>query len=621
MAEDDWNWELPKRAQHSPEEPGSSEPRRARRAAASASPSSAEASPSTESGPSTTPAAGAATSAENRPIGASSPDTAPSLDEPSRAAAVEASRSAAVRASGRPVGGSRAGSSRTSSRSRNNGGSFGRSVLFTILGSFIPGLGLIAARRRVVGGIILGVFAALVIGGLVWALTDTHSLIATAVDPAVLKMITVGLIVLGVVWVLVIIASHLSLTRGTLRRGQRAGAAVLVGVLSFVIAAPVAVGARYSYDQAGLVSTVFHRQKNSESATRPSAEPTAAKDPWAGKPRVNILLLGGDAGPDRTGTRTDTVIVASIDTKTGDTTLISLPRNTGRMPFPKNSPLSKYYPNGFTDGNGNNAEYFLNAEYDNVPANVPKNILGKTDNLGADVLKLSVGEAVGLKIDYYVLIDLAGFEKLVDALGGITVNINTYVAIGGNVDENIPPKSWLKPGADQHLDGARALWFARGRFGADDFQRMDRQRCVINAIIQQANPANVLTRYEAIARAGKDIVKTDIPQEALPAFVDLSMRAKKGNFRSIVFKHGVNGFSSPDPNFALVRSQVAQTIKDTVHPPKPKKSTGKKHPKSGSTQSAPGQPSSPATSVSQTAADACAFNPQEAAQAEANPPN
>src|SRR6185295_1847380 len=51
-------------------------------------------------------------------------------------------------------------------------------------------------------------------------------------------------------------------------------------------------------------------------------------------PRLNILLLGGDAGPGRVGTRTDTVILASINTKTGDTALISLPRNLTHMPFP-----------------------------------------------------------------------------------------------------------------------------------------------------------------------------------------------------------------------------------------------------------------------------------------------
>lgn len=492
---------------------------------------------------------------------------------------------------------------------RNNG--LRRSIVFTVIGSFIPGVGLIAARRRVAGGIVLGIFAALAIGTLVWALTDPHSLVATVVDPGLLNVISVGLIVLGVIWVLVIVASHLSLTRGPLRRSQRIGTSVLVAVLSFLIAAPVAVAARYSYDQAGLVSTVFHRQSHSNSATRPSAEPTAKRDPWANKPRVNILLLGGDAGPDRTGTRTDTVMVASIDTKTGDTTLISLPRNTARMPFPPNSPLHKYYPHGFTNGDGNNAEYFLNAMYDNVPQTVPKNILGKTDNLGADVLKLSVGQAIGLKIDYYVLIDLNGFKKLIDALGGITVNINTYVAMGGNTDLHIPPKSWLKPGPNQHLDGAKALWFARGRYGADDFQRMDRQRCVVNAIIQQANPANVLRRYEAIASAGKQIVKTDIPQEALPAFVDLSMRAKHGHVRSLVFKHGVNGFSSPDPNFNLVRRQVARAIHDTVHPPKKAKKSGSKSGSGSATK-----PSSTASPESQSASDACAWNPKEAAAAQ-----
>lgn len=493
----------------------------------------------------------------------------------------------------------------------NQHSDFRRGVIFTVVGSFIPGVGLIAARRRLAGGIVLGVFAALVIGVLVWALADPHSLVATVVDPGLLKLITVGLIVLGVIWVLVIVASHLSLTRGPLRRSQRIGTSVLVGVLSFLIAAPVAVGARYSYDQAGLVTTVFHRQGHSNSATRPSAEPTAKRDPWRNKPRVNVLLLGGDAGPDRTGTRTDTVMVASIDTRTGDTTLISLPRNTARMPFPASSPLHKYYPNGFTNGDGNNAEYFLNAMYDNVPNTVPKNILGKTDDLGADVLKLSVGEATGLKIDYYVLIDLAGFKKLIDALGGITVNINTYVAIGGSTDAHRPPNSWLKPGPNQHLNGAKALWFARGRYGADDFQRMDRQRCVVNAIIQQANPRNVITRYEAIASAGKEIVQTDIPQEALPAFVDLSLRAKHGDVRSLVFKHGVNGFSSPDPDFGLVRRQVAKAISETVHPPQKAKKPAKPHSGSHAGSSTPS-----ASAQSQSAADACAWNPKMAATAQ-----
>ena len=100
---------------------------------------------------------------------------------------------------------------------------------------------------------------------------------------------------------------------------------------------------------------MFKSEKDTKSATRPSGwdsneaseepgEPQPSVDPWAKKPRLNLLLLGGDAGKGRTGTRTDTVIVASIDTKTGDTTLVSLPRNTGRMPFPADSPLQRLLP-------------------------------------------------------------------------------------------------------------------------------------------------------------------------------------------------------------------------------------------------------------------------------------
>ena len=344
-----------------------------------------------------------------------------------------------------------------------------------------------------------------------------------------LRRIAVALIVIALVWVGVVIASHLSL-RGRVTSAQRLTGGILVGVLAFAVAAPMAIAARYSYDQASLVGTVFKSDKTIKSATRPTLaatnKPTRGQpklNPWADKPRLNILLLGGDAGPNRTGTRTDTVILASIDTETGDTTMFSLPRNTGRMPFPKDSPLHDRYPNGFTNGDGNDPEHFLNAMYQNLPATVGKDVLGETDNLGADALKLSVGEALGLPVDYYVLINLQGFAKMINALGGIKVNVNTYIPIGGDTDRGIPPSEFIKPGANKKLDGREALWYARGRYGSDDFARMDRQRCVINAIIKQANPANMLARYEDIAKAGKQIVFTDMPQEVLPLMVDLSL--------------------------------------------------------------------------------------------------
>jgi len=442
---------------------------------------------------------------------------------------------------------------------------FRRTVLLTIAGTLIPGAGLIAARRHVAGLVVLGLFLSAIVALGIYAAVDRQALLALAVDPEVLRAIGAALVLVGLAWVGVVIATHLAL-RGRVSQAQRASGGILVGILAFAIAAPMAVASIYSYEQASLVGTVFKSEKESKSATRPTLSdpqnPTA-QDPWAGKPRLNILLLGGDADKNRQGTRTDTVILASINTATGNTTLFSLPRNTGRMPFPKSSPLHRYYPYGFTNGDGRNAEYFLNAMYMNIANTVPKDVLGPTDNLGADALKLSVGEALGVKVDYYVLINLQGFTRLINALGGIRVNVNTYVPIGGNDSLGIPPTEQITPGPDKKLLGREALWFARGRYGSDDYTRMDRQRCVVNAIIRQANPANVLARYESIAKAGKQIVQTDMPQEVLPLIVDLSLRVKEGNVRSIVFKPGVGGFVSSNPDFVEMRRRVKVAFGET----------------------------------------------------------
>ena len=200
-----------------------------------------------------------------------------------------------------------------------------------------------------------------------------------------------------------------------------------------------------------------------------------------------------------------------------------------------------------------------------------------------------------------MLINLQGFAKMINALGGITVNVNTYIPIGGNTDRGIPPTEYIKPGPNKKLDGREALWYARGRYGSDDFARMDRQRCVINAIIKQANPANMLARYEDIAKAGKQIVFTDMPQEVLPLMVDLSLRVKDGKVRSIVFKHGVSGFLSPNPDFPQMRKRVKTALGETKTA-KPSASR-RRSPSGNSTK----------TTESEDVNDSCAFDPQIAA--------
>ena len=125
-----------------------------------------------------------------------------------------------------------------------------------------------------------------------------------------------------------------------------------------------------------------------------------------------------------------------------------------------------------------------------------------------------------------MLVNLDGFSQLVDALGGITVNVNYYVPVGGEPSTGTCPTTTSRPGPNQHMDGATALAFARGRFGLTDYDRMARQRCTINAIIDAADPVTLLEQYQEIAATTQDIVSTDIPRSALDDFVDLAFLVK-----------------------------------------------------------------------------------------------
>ena len=211
-------------------------------------------------------------------------------------------------------------------------------------------------------------------------------------------------------------------------------------------------------------------------------------DPWGGRKHVGVLILGGDSGPGRYGTRTDTVTLLDVDTRTGEVGPVQPAAQHDERAVPGRQPAARRLP-GRVPRRRRPGGWMLNAVYGQVPALHP-GILGNSDNEGADAAQAGRGRAAsGTRVDYYVMVDLQGFPKIVDAMGGVTVNVNEPVAIGGNTDRGIPPDGYLEPGPDQHLDGFHALWFARGRYGSDDYQRMLRQRCMIDALIDEARPA------------------------------------------------------------------------------------------------------------------------------------
>lgn len=442
--------------------------------------------------------------------------------------------------------------------------SFSGSLGWTVLGAIIPGLGLWRAGRRVAGGVIMAVFIVLVGGAAVFYAANRKMVENAVFAPGMLQNLAIGLLVLAVAWVAVIGFSHLALRPVNPSAGQRAAGAAVVGVLSFVVAAPIAMGANVAWTTGSVLDSVVGTDE-----TPNSTQPTInVDDPWKDKDRLTFLIIGGDSGNGRAsseGDRTDTVIVASIDTHTGATTLFNLPRNVEKMPFPPDSPLHKYYPNGFTSGSSDlytRSQFLLNAMYRVVPTKVPHDILGKTKDFGASVMKVSVGYALGLKIDYFVKVNMDGFKDFINAIGGITVNVNYKIPIGGQTDAHILPSGYIQPGPNQHFMGRLALWYARGRYGLDDYKRMERQRCVINAVVQQTTPDKVLTNFQAIAAAGQKTITTDVPRDLLPDLVDLGMKVKNTKLRSVVFDPQ-NGFNSPNPNWPAVRIKVQKALKET----------------------------------------------------------
>jgi polyisoprenyl-teichoic acid--peptidoglycan teichoic acid transferase len=487
------------------------------------------------------------------------------------------------------------GQSSTRAPARGLGSALG----LTVLGAVIPGTAFLAAGRRRLGSFTLVVFL-LLVGGAVWLATGgRRTALRTAVDTGALLWVVAGAVVLVLLWIVVVVAGYRMLLPPGTSGGRKVLGGLVVAVLVLTIAAPAVLVTQLVFTQRDLIAGVF--DDDGQSATVDEAA-----DPFGDQERVNVLLLGGDGGEDRDGVRTDTVIVASIDTESGDTTLFSLPRNLEELPFPADSPLAEVYPDGFDAGS--ESESLLNAVYRNGPAEYP-DILGPTDNAGADFLKLGVGEALGLHLDYYVLVNLDGFSRLVDALGGITVNVNYWVPVGGDPGTGSLPDDYIEPGPDREMDGPTALAFARGRFGLTDYDRMARQRCTIDAIIDAADPVTLLRQYQELAATTEDIVDTDIPRSALDDFVDLGFIVKDAEVRSVVFDSSLIDPAYPDYD------QMRQIVQTALAPPADGASSSSAPASPDAEPSEDGATSEPTATEDPAAdvGDACAY---DAAQAE-----
>ena len=509
--------------------------------------------------------------------------------------------------------------------------SFRRCATLTIASTLLPGLGLAGARQR--WAKILGVLLPIgFLGGLIWlavrAVMNPEKAVSWVLRPGLLRGALVVLIIIAVGWACLIALTHLITRPKGLTTTKRAIGAGLVIALTFIVSAPLAVGARYTLSQLQLLGSITGDDVTAGS--RPNID-TNAENPWKDTPRLNILLLGADstgtrikdAGNSVYTPRTDTIMVASIDTTTGDTTLIQIPRNLKYTPFPEGSKLAQLFPRGFR-GAGDEAEWYVNALWEKTVAGDHPDMveaLGPPTPTypGAEVLKQGIEGITGLHMHYFALVNIDGLEQLINAMGGVRLNVNRKLPIGGDHQTGRRPHGWVQPGENQLLDGYNAMWYARSRFDSDDYDRMARQSCLVNAVIKQADPLTMLTRYEGIAQASSDMVMTDIPQEVLALVAQLAVKVKDASVSRLAFVDGQNGFVSANPDFTLTRTRVHDAITPPTHTSEPTTTTPTETPSTTKPSPTPTkqtspeqpQPSDAPASTAEQVTNACAYNPQE----------
>ncbi|MGI6368250.1 MAG: LCP family protein [Anaerolineae bacterium] len=291
------------------------------------------------------------------------------------------------------------------------------------------------------------------------------------------------------------------------------------------------------------------------------SQPERKPDPQGGEPqpveaepepeplgeRINVLLLGIDQRPGEKGPfRTDTMILVSLDPVTNTASMLSIPRD-----------LWTTIP-GYGEGRINTAHF----TGDNL----------KYPGGGPALAKKTVWYALGVPVDNYVRVNFAGFEQLVDAIGGIDVEVTEDIYDATYPTSDYGTMVLRIPAGNHHMDGDLALKYARTRHGSSDFQRMERQQQVIRAAFSKVLSLNIpLSRIPTILQVLGSSVQTDLTPSQIITLVDAARKIDPGDLRSGVIDHTMTttvttagGAMVEVPNWPKVRQLVEDLFPTTV---------------------------------------------------------
>ena len=466
-----------------------------------------------------------------------------------------------------------------------------RSVRLVALGAAVPGAGLIRTPARKAGWAILLAFVLSVasVAYLVVSRGVKDFGLYLLSHPDLLEVAGLLLGAAGLVWCASIVATAVAARPEWLDRPRTRVLAMFTTLTVALVGTGTYKGAEYLLVTKDTLVALTSDAKPGGGPNIVVDEPGV--DPWRDTPRVNLLIIGSDAGSYRDGTRTDSMVVASIDTKSGRTVLVQIPRSLEKAPLAEDSPLRALYPTGqFGEPKsacvaqmGGEHECLLThlwrqAEFfqrDNPTAYPGEDSPGRLEN------RRTIELITGLTIDSQIIVNLKGFESLIDAMGGIDITVKgggydgtRPIPIGGKSDGNggvIGEKGWFEFGR-QHMGGYHALWYARARAVDDDTGRQSRQRCVIREMVAQVNPGKLFSKYTELAGIVRDNIWMDIAPDHLPAFVELLERVQKAKLSSLPLTPSMEVYAG-NPDYELVRKLVQKAIDPPKKKSKPKPTT------------------------------------------------
>lgn len=294
---------------------------------------------------------------------------------------------------------------------------------------------------------------------------------------------------------------------------------IILFIFSFLIIASLIGGGFFVYKL-----NIFSKKINTEnhsSGKTPILETlsdiskiaTTERNPLKGEQngRINILLLGMAGKGKPGGELTDTIMIASIDTKNNKVALLSLPR-----------------------------DLYASTPEDNYSAKI--NSLykyGLSNEEGVEPLKKTIEEITALSINYHLIVDFSGFEKFINDIGGINVNVERDIYDAAYPGPNYSYEVFKLDKGFHTLDGATALKYARERHDdpEGDFGRAKRQQQVIqsakNKIFSTQTMLNPFAISKMMTTLG-DNIRTDISLEEIDSFIKLTKNLDTQNINNAV---------------------------------------------------------------------------------------